>query len=155
LTRALAGILCIALVAVPVRGPARGAASSASRREVEALAERINRHRVAIGCRALVRDRRLDALALRHSEDMVRRGFFDHVNPDGRDPFDRMRAAGIRYRAAAENIAEGQETGRQTYEDWIHSPGHRRNIENCEYTHFGIGLYRSAWTLELVRYIRE
>lgn len=123
-----------------------------SRAEVEALADKINRHRVAIGCRALIPDRRLAAVARRHSEDMVRRRFFDHTNPDGRDPFERLRAAGLRYRAAAENIARGQTRGRETYDDWIASPGHRRNIENCKYTHFGIGLYRNTWTLVLVRY---
>jgi uncharacterized protein YkwD len=124
----------------------------ASQSEVRVLADRINRHRVAIGCRALILDRHLSAVARRHSEDMVRRRFFDHTNPDGRDPFERLRAAGIRYRAAAENIARGQTGGLETYEDWIDSPGHRRNIENCTYTHFGIGLYRNTWTLDLVRY---
>jgi len=125
---------------------------ASSRAEVQALAQRINRHRVAIGCRALIWDDRLAAVARRHSEDMARRHFFDHTNPDGRDPFDRLEAAGIHYRAAAENIAYGRTRGRDTYDDWIESPGHRRNMENCEYTHFGIGRYERQWTLDLVRY---
>ncbi len=156
--------LCVALATTsPCAGVAgarvsraHGAAPSlSSGREIEALVERINRHRVAIGCRRLIVDRRLSSVARRHSEDMVRRNFFDHVNPDGRDPFDRMKAAGIHFRAAAENIAQGRERGRDTYDDWMGSPGHRRNIEDCEYTHAGIGLYRRTWTLELVRYMNE
>ncbi len=123
-----------------------------SRGEVRALADRINRHRVAIGCRGLAWDERLAAVARRHSEDMARRRFFGHTNPDGLDPFDRLRRAGVRYRAAAENLAQGQVHGRDTYDDWIESPGHRHNLENCEYTHFGIGLYDRNWTLVLVRY---
>ena len=83
---------------------------------------------------------------------MVRRGFFDHDNPDGRDPLERLHDAGIRYRAAAENIAQGRIRGRDTYQDWMESKGHRHNIENCEYTHYGIGLYQNTWTLDLVRY---
>ena len=126
----------------------------ASRGELAVLETLINRHRVAIGCSPLIVDKRLSAVARRHSEDMVRRSFFDHTNPDGRDPFARMRAADVRYRAAAENIAQGRALGRDTYDDWIESPGHRRNIENCEYTHMGIGLYQRTWTLELVRYAR-
>jgi uncharacterized protein YkwD len=131
-----------------------GVRSGSSRGEVEELSERINRHRVAMGCRPLIPDKRLAVVARRHSEDMVRRRFFDHTNPDGRDPFDRMRAAGIRYRSAAENIAQGRSRGRETYDDWIESAGHRRNIENCEYTHFGIGLFQRTWTLELVGYAK-
>ena len=80
------------------------------------------------------------------------RRFFSHTNPDGLDPFDRLRAAGIRYRAAAENLAEGRATGRDTYDDWIESDGHRRNIENCEFTSLGIGLVDRRWTLLLARY---
>jgi uncharacterized protein YkwD len=137
-------------------GGARASAAAAeprsARAEIQDLAERINRHRVAIGCRAMKWDDRLAAEARRHTTDMARRGFFNHTNPDGRDPFDRLRVAGVRFRAAAENIAMGQPTGRDVYEGWIESPGHRRNIENCTYARFGIGLYQRRWTLLLARY---
>lgn len=152
----LVAAACCSSVLVSAGGPRIGVGATArpvsSRAEVEALADQINRHRVAIGCRALIPDRRLAAVARRHSEDMVRRRFFDHTNPDGRDPFERLRAAGIRYRAAAENIAQGRTHGRGTYDDWIASPAHRHIIEDCKYTHFGIGLYRNTWTLDLARY---
>jgi uncharacterized protein YkwD len=85
---------------------------------------------------------------------MIRRHFFDHVNPDGRDPFQRMTAAGIHWRAAAENIAQGQGSGRQVYDDWMHSPGHRRNIEGREYTRYGLGLVGRTWTLDFARFER-
>jgi len=39
------------------------------------------------------------------SEDMIARDFFDHVNPDGEDPFDRMADVGITYQTAGENFA--------------------------------------------------
>jgi uncharacterized protein YkwD len=160
--KVLAGLSLVAVagcssVSAGVGGPNMGVGAGvtlpvSSRGEMEALSDRINRHRVAMGCRPLIRDNRLAAVARRHSEDMVRRRFFDHTNPDGRDPFDRLRAAGIRYRAAAENIAQGQTRGRDTYDDWMESKGHRHNIENCKYTHFGIGVYQRTWTLELARY---
>ncbi len=142
LTGLALGCCSVAAVAAADPGSARG--------EIMDLAGRINRHRVAIGCRALVWDDRLAAVARSHSADMARRGFFSHTNPEGRDPFDRLRAAGVRYRAAAENIAEGQATGREVYQGWIESPGHRRNIENPVYRRFGIGLYQRRWTLLLL-----
>ena len=133
-------------------GVGAGVMLPASRNEVRVLADRINRHRATLGCPTLRWDERLAAVARRHSQDMAKRRFFDHTNPDGRDPFDRLRSAGIRYRAAAENIAFGRTSGRDTYDDWIESDGHRRNIENCEYTSFGIGLYDRRWTLVIARY---
>ena len=48
------------------------------------------------------------------------------------------------------SIAQGRSRGGETYADWIESPGHRKNIENCEYTRFGIGEYQRYWTLDLV-----
>src|SRR5262249_41910326 len=83
--------------------------------EVKDLFQRVNRHRHAIGCHALEWDRRLARLALKQSEDMARRHYFDHVNPDGLDPFQRMDHAGLRYHAAAENLAMGADTGREVY----------------------------------------
>jgi uncharacterized protein YkwD len=114
--------------------------------EIQDLVARINRHRRAIGCPTLRWDDRLAAVALRHSQDMARRRFFSHTNPDGRDPFDRLRRARVRYRAAAENLAAGQITGAETFDGWMGSPGHRRNLEDCDYTRIGIGLHRGRWT---------
>lgn len=125
--------------------------SGASRAELEALLRRINRRRVAIGCRALVWDDRLAGVAQRHSQDMTRRGYFSHTNPDGDDPFDRLRRAGIAYRNAAENLAEGQRSAEETYRSWMGSPGHRRIMEDCVYTRAGLGLVRYRWTLVLTR----
>jgi uncharacterized protein YkwD len=108
--------------------------------------ERINRHRVEIGAPALVWDERLAEVARRHSEDMARRHFFAHTNPDGKDPFDRLRAAGVHYRAAAENIAEGYSSGRSVFDGWMKSQGHRKNLENPVYRLHGVGRYGKYWT---------
>lgn len=121
------------------------------RPQLDALLDRINRRRLAIGCRRLAWDTRLAAVAQRHSVDMARRNFFSHTNPDGDDPFDRLRRAGIRYRNAAENLAEGQRTAEEVYAGWAGSPGHRRNMENCVYTRAGLGLADHCWTLVLTR----
>lgn len=99
----------------------------------------------------LVWDDAVAAVALAHSEDMRRRGYFDHVSPEGRTPMQRGQAAGIPVRAVAENIALGQPSGRAVFESWRDSPGHRRNMVNCEYTHHGVGLAGVHWTHVLVR----
>jgi uncharacterized protein YkwD len=102
----------------------------------------INAERASHGVDALVHDEALRHVARAHSEDMVRRGFFDHVNPDGLDPFDRLALEFISYSAAAENIAWNRgysDPGAVAVSGWMDSPGHRTNILNGTYTHAGLG----------------
>jgi uncharacterized protein YkwD len=72
--------------------------------------------------------------------------FFSHTNHLGKNPFQRLQGAGIRYRIAAENIAAGQQTAEQVLQSWLNSQGHRRNIENCDLTQHGVGFYNNRWT---------
>jgi uncharacterized protein YkwD len=106
----------------------------------------VNVERSKEGLQPLVWDDQLAAVARAHCVDMAQRRFFAHTNPDGLSPFDRMRNAGIAYRAAAENIAVGQSTPAGVVESWMNSPGHKANILNGRYTHIGIGFHNNYWT---------
>jgi len=141
----IAGAWFVFAVALPLSTQARAT------NEIQDLVDRINDHRAALGRTTLKWDDRLAAVARRHSSDMVRRDFFDHVNPDGDDPFDRMDHAGIRFSSAGENLAWGQSTGAQVFEGWMNSRGHRHNLENRDFTHIGIGLYQRRWTCLMSR----
>jgi uncharacterized protein YkwD len=70
---------------------------------------------------------------------MFRRGYFAHITPDGKSPFDRMRSAGVRYLSAGENLALGQ-TLNICHNGLMHSPGHRANILDPSYGRVGIGI---------------
>jgi uncharacterized protein YkwD len=135
-----AAVLPPAAVSRPVApaGPAQ--------RELAEFATLANDHRRAIGCGALAWHDAAARLAQAHSEDMGRRGYFSHVDPEGRSPFDRMREAGVDFRRAAENIASGQATARLVLAGWISSPSHRANLENCALTHHGVGFDGRNWT---------
>jgi len=50
-----------------------------------------------------------------------------------------MRAAGISYRTAGENIA-GNPSAAGAMRAWMNSPGHRANILNPNFTRIGIGV---------------
>lgn len=96
---------------------------------------------------ALVMDPVLQCAARLHSVDMVERGFSDHVNPDGKDPFDRIAAAG--YSGGfpqAENIASGYRTAEDVMNGWMSSDGHCSNIMDPEFNEIGIGVYQNHWT---------
>jgi uncharacterized protein YkwD len=109
----------------------------------------VNQERAKQGCRAVTSDARLTQAAQGHSADMARRGFFDHTNPDGKSPGDRITAAGYRWSTYGENIAKGQPTPASVMKSWMNSPGHRANILNCKFAEIGVGVVKSGgpyWT---------
>jgi len=103
--------------------------------------------------RPLGRDARLDDAALWHCQELARRDQLDHTGLDGRDPFQRIRAAGYTFRAAAENIASGNADIVATVRQLLNSPGHCQNIMSPLYTQVGVGHATSQsgqhyWTLD-------
>lgn len=99
-----------------------------------------NVERVKRGMTPFKEDDKATASARKHSEDMGERQFFDHINPDGLNPFDRMRNEGIDYIAAAENIAAGQTDAFTAHASWMNSKtGHRENILG-ETSYLGVGV---------------
>lgn len=103
-------------------------------------------HRLAVGCNTLEWVPELADLALAHSVDMITRDYFAHQNPDGENVWDRADSQSIAYMGIGENLAFGTTDGEQVFEMWFNSSGHRQNMENCNYTHHGIGLEGSMWT---------
>ena len=127
--------------------PTASAAPEESGLEGEVLAL-VNVQRAAAGCGALTADPALAAVARAHSADMRDRHFFDHVNPDNLDPFERAARAGLE--AHAENIAYGQPDPAAVMDAWMNSAGHRANILDCDLTRLGVGVAEGAggpwWT---------
>lgn len=118
-----------------------------SAHDVSALAAQVNSFRTSVGCPTLAWHIPLSAVATAHSRDMARRHFFHHVNPDGQDPEDRIRVAGIAWDGpVGENLALTAAGARRVLELWLVSASHRRNLENCEFTHQAVGLFDGYWT---------
>ncbi len=86
-------------------------------------------------------DPNLTCAARGHSLDMAERDFFEHENPDGLSPADRIANAGYDYLAAGENIAKGQRDPEDVMDSWLASPGHCTNIMGGSFTQIGIGYY--------------
>lgn len=110
----------------------------------------VNQIREENGLEPFVYNETLAETARAHSQDMIDRDFFDHYNPDGKSPFDRMRDNGLSFSMAAENIAAGQRTPEEVVESWMNSEGHRANIlGDCEELGVGLALggsYGYYWT---------
>lgn len=103
--------------------------------------ELVNSERAQQGCGALRPDARLQNAAQGHSDDMAARAYFDHRDPDGWMPHQRVVAAGYLWRTIGENIARGQADAAEVMAEWMSRPGHRANILNCAYTDIGIGVH--------------
>ena len=99
----------------------------------------INEERAEKNLPALTLDEKLTPVARQHSEDMFARGYFSHISPEGATPFDRIRAANIRFLAAGENLAIAQ-TLSLAHTGLMDSPGHRANILRSTYGRVGIGI---------------
>ncbi|MEV6250389.1 CAP domain-containing protein [Streptomyces sp. NPDC051742] len=109
----------------------------------------VNAERAKAGCGPLAANATLAGAAQGHSDDMAARDFFDHTNPDGEGPGERVTEAGYPWSTYGENIAKGQSTPEQVMEAWMNSPGHRANILNCDFKEIGIGVHTEGgpyWT---------
>lgn len=95
----------------------------------------------------------LMAVAEDKSEDMAKNNYFSHTSPTYGSPFDQIQAAGIDYRAAGENIAQGQKSPEEVVQAWMNSEGHRANILNANYTHIGVGYVEDGnyWTQQFIQ----
>jgi Cysteine-rich secretory protein family len=92
----------------------------------------------------------LTAAARAFAKFLAASDMFSHT-ADGRQPADRVKAAGYRYCRTAENLAlnldsrgfEAAQLARDAVEGWKHSPGHRKNLEAPHVTEIGVGIAKS------------
>ncbi len=104
-----------------------------------ALEQMVNLERVQAGVDPLAPAAALDGVALAHATDMYRGGYFSHVGPTSGDVADRLRAAGIVYRAAGENLALAA-TPEGVHAGLMDSAGHRANILDADYRRIGVAV---------------
>jgi len=103
------------------------------------MLELVNQERTSRGLEPLEADPELTEVARRHSADMFARGYFSHNTPEGKDPFDRMKESGVRFRTAGENLAIAP-TLQMAHTGLMNSPGHRANILKPGFGRLGIGI---------------
>ncbi len=123
--------------------------------EAEELAlELINQFRQQNGVVPVTMDEELRRVARAHAQDMAARRYFAHNTPEGQSTFDRMKAAGISYGWAAENL--GWSKGYSSSSDAVRSnhhsmvgetppdDGHRRILLDSRLHRVGIGVCCAA-----------
>jgi uncharacterized protein YkwD len=135
---ALSTAIGACLFSVGAPAPAGAMTTAGDSGGVEALVRGINAARRKQHLRLLKVDERLCAIARSHAVDMLTRNFFGHTNPDGLDPFARMRQANYRFGYAGENVAVDESLD-SVARDFFNSPEHRENMLEPHYARVGIG----------------
>jgi uncharacterized protein YkwD len=110
--------------------------------EIEIL-ERVNEVRAERHLGGLQNDPDLARVAQAHADDMAKQGYLDHIDKSGRNPLERVQAAGISgFRLLAENIGSTNENPRVAVliKSWLASPIHRENVLNPAFNSSGIGV---------------
>lgn len=115
-------------------------ASPEVRNDLEAqMLQLVNNERVKQGLSPLTADPELTQVARAHSKDMFARGYFSHMNLEGKTPSDRIQAAKVHFITAGENLAYAH-TLTIAHNGLMNSPGHRANILSKDYGRVGIGI---------------
>ncbi len=108
------------------------------------LLERVNQVREKHKLIELAPSQDLARVARAHAEDMARRSYLSHVNPEGENPLQRAQAAGLSgFRLFAENIGATSVGGDRVQiivDEWMRSRDHRENVLNPAFNTSGVGV---------------
>lgn len=110
----------------------------------------VNKQRVKAGLKPVILSTKLSAVAKAKAIDLYTNKYFDHISPTYGSPFKMMRAFGISYNYAGENIARGQKTPLSVVTAWMNSPGHRANILNKHYKYIGMSYHKGEWVQHFI-----
>lgn len=116
----------------------------------------VNSERAKQGLPALTYNWEVARVARFKSQDMINKGYFAHNSPTYGSPFRMMENFGLRFSAAAENIAMGQRTPQEVMNSWMNSAGHRANILSRSITQIGVGAAKKSngtlyWTQMFIK----
>jgi uncharacterized protein YkwD len=111
----------------------------------------INNERSHRGLKRLRSNPALNDAATSYAKLMVAKEFFDHVTPTGVDLLDRILNTDYLNKGQSYSIGENLAWGTGSYatprsivRQWMHSPGHRRNILDKHFRDLGLGIVRGV-----------
>jgi uncharacterized protein YkwD len=135
---------CAGAAAIPATPAMRQAAA-------DAVLCLVNAERAQRALRAVVASKPLTRAATGHSTDMVRRGYFSHLSPDGLNLRTRVARTGYlrgcRRPVLGETLGWGTDvyaTPAELVKGFMHSPEHKAIILDRRYREIGVGLALGA-----------
>lgn len=110
-----------------------------------------DKRRAKCGSSSLSMTSGLNAAALYHADDMADENYFSHDSKNPYVPWYERIDRFISRDVGGENIAAGQTTAPEVFNDWVNSSGHYRNIMDCSFKYVGFG-YAYNGTSDYDRY---
>ena len=108
------------------------------------MIDQTNAQRESNGLPPLQGDDELAQIALAHAQDMVKRGYFAHITPEGVDLRTRFEQHGVEANWIGENIQLNTQPIDRTVlaavEWFMNSPPHRANMLHERFNHIGVGV---------------
>jgi len=99
-----------------------------------------NEKRTQVGLSPLSLNSTLSQAAQAKGADMLNKGYWAHVAPDGAQPWVFFTNFGYKYKYAGENLARDFSSASSAVEAWMNSASHRENILSSKYKEIGIGV---------------
>lgn len=114
----------------------------------QSMVEQVNAKRQAEGLAPYRVDEQLTLMAWGQAQDMIKRGYFSHVTPEGRTLRDRFRERGLPTSWVGENIYLSVKPANQAVGaavGWFMGDApHRRNLLHSNFNRIGVGVAQEA-----------
>lgn len=113
-------------------------ASTVETKSHSILIDLANKERSKAGLNSLKPSSVLEQAANTKAKEMFAEGYFEHISPKGRTPWNFINEAGYDYTYAGENLAMDFDKIEDTHTAWMKSPTHKANIVDSHFTQIGI-----------------
>lgn len=115
-----------------------------SKINIQEVIEATNKVRAQNGEPTFKTNDALNAAANQKAQDMVQSGYWAHISPTGKTPWDFIKENGYFYSVAGENLARDFYDVSSMISAWMASPSHRENILNKEFSEIGVGMAQGS-----------
>lgn len=100
----------------------------------------VNEARKKENLKELKENNLLNLSALEKAQHMKDNNYFDHVSPQGLQPWYFAQKQKYEYKFFGENLAEGYFSADSVHNGWMNSPGHRDNILSKDFEEIGVAI---------------
>jgi len=100
----------------------------------------VNEVRTAEGLGTVKENLKLSSSAMEKAEHMRNNDYFDHVSPQGLNPWYFAQKQNYEYKFFGENLALGYFSAESVHEGWMNSSGHRENILSENFEEIGVAI---------------
>ncbi len=104
------------------------------------IVDLVNQARKKAGIEELKINEKLSLSAMEKAQHMKKNDYFEHVSPQGLNPWYFAEKQDYHYKSFGENLAEGYFSAESVHEGWMNSPGHRENVLSVNFKEIGVAI---------------